>query len=319
MTTVTVAQGARSQLLLKKQSALGTAATGNFRAMRLNTFNVNPNIDIVTPAEIRGDRHLTDQRHGNRSVRGQSVHELVYGAHDDLIEGAMFSTFSGVVTDNQGLISGVGVTPSYYSLEDGALDLAVYRQFYDMMVSRARFDFGTGQNAVAKLTIDWVGLSGGDPDGTSIGGTPVGTSNVRPFDTFSGALYDNSPETGVELVEVTALSIDINNNVRPTFGLGQQTGINTEFGRGLVTGNITMYYTQRSRQFIERFTREIDAFLVFTLSEPISGHTMEFRMPKIKINGGDIPLANEQSRIITMPYSALYDGSTYELLITKLT
>jgi hypothetical protein len=38
------------------------------------------------------------------------------------------------------------------------------------------------------------------------------------------------------------------------------------------------------------------------------GNVMEFRMPRVKFSGGDVPVANEQSRIITMPFIALKDA-----------
>jgi hypothetical protein len=317
MTTVSVAQGARSQLLFHKQSALGVPYASNYQTAKLVSHTINPNVETVVSQSIRADRHLSDQRMGNRSVRGSSVHELTYIAHDSFLEGAMFSTFSVATTDDAGIISGVGVTPSYFSMEDGALDISTYRPFYDMVVSHARLDFGTGRNAIARATFDWVGLSGGDPASASIGGTAIAPPNRVPFDTFDAALYDNQPGTGTEMIEVTSLQIDINNNANPIFGVGQQTAIAVEYGRGLITGSLSMYYTQRARQTLDRFLREINGYLVWTITDP-DNNTMEFRLPNVKFTGGDVPLANEQSRIITVPFAAMYSSSPgFELKITK--
>lgn len=306
MTNVTVAQGSRSQLLRKKQSGVGVAATGNYFIERITGHSLNAVKDLVPSTEIRSDRERYDMRHGNQSAGGQTMHELVYGTHDSFIEGAMFSTFSSAVTDNAGIVT-IGTTPQYFTLEDGALDLAVYRAFYDMVVSRCHFAFGTGSNAMVKMELDWVGLSGGDPNSATIGGTATSPNIRPPFDTFTGAVYDNSPETGAEMIEITSMDLNIDNGAAPIFGLGQQTGVAVEFGRGEVGGTLSMYYTQRSRQLMERFLREIEAYLVLNIIDP-SGNTMEFRMPRVKINGSDVPLANEKSRVITMPFVALKDS-----------
>lgn len=317
MTTTTVAQGSRSQLLFKKQTDMGSAATGDFSVMRINRHSLNPVIEQITPEEIRGDRHLIDMRQGNRSVRGQTTSDLVYGQHDDFIQAAMFRAFANPTSDDAGVILGVGTSARYYTMEDGALDIDTYRAFYDMIVSRCRFDFGTGRAAIARMTLDWVGLSGGDPANNTIGGTAQFSSSRSPFDTYSGALWDNAPETGNEMIEVTSLSVEIDNRARPIFGVGQKSAIAVEYGRGIVTGNMSMYYTQRSRQTIERFLRDIESVLVWNIVDP-DGNTMEFRMNRVRFTGGDVPLSSEQSRVITVPYTAMYSsGQGYELKITK--
>lgn len=316
MTTVTVAQGTRSQLLYKKQSALGTPATGNFTIARINSHSLNAMIDQIEPSEIRSDREIYDMRQGNLSARGSTTHDFCYGAHDVFLESAMFSTFSAGVTDNDGIMS-IGTSPQYLSMEDGALDVGIYRPFYDMLASRASFRMGTGREAIVRLSIDWVGLAGGDAAAASIGGTPVApTALRRPFDTFSGALWDNEPETGTEMIEVTSLDINIDNGANPIFGFGQQSGIAIEYGRGRVSGQATMYYSARAKQTLERYIRDIEGVLVANITDT-QNDTYEFRMSRVKFTGGDVPLANERSRIVTVPFQALKPSGTSSLVITK--
>ena len=316
MATETVAQGARSQLLFKKQTALGTQATGNFTKARFNTHGLKAQIESAESEEIRSDREVYDFRHAHRHAMGPSVHELVYGDHDGFVESAMFSTFSAAVTDDDGLIQ-IGVAPQYFSLEDGAVDIVQYRMFVDMLVSRAQFQFRTGREAIVRMSLDWVGTGGGTPAGSSSGGTAVAPSTNSPFDTFTGTMFDNAQESGDELLIISSLDINIDNGANPIFALTQQTGIGLEYGRGRITGQLTAFY--KDAALLNRHLNETEWTLVMDLVDP-DGNTMEFRLPRIKSTDGDVPVANERSRLITMSFQALKDD-TYgsALRITKIT
>ena len=91
MTVVTAAQGSESRLLVKKQTALGSVATGNFSRLRFNTHSFDPAIGAVESNEIRDDREVEEFRHGNKNGAGQIAAELCYGDHDILIESALFT------------------------------------------------------------------------------------------------------------------------------------------------------------------------------------------------------------------------------------
>lgn len=290
-----VAQGARSQLLVKKQSALGTVATGNFTRLRYNTHSLSVTKDMIEANEIRGDREVYDARHGNRSARGDVVVDLTFGDHDVLFESVMFNPFD---TDSVQ----IGVTPQYLSIEDGALDIGRYRMFESMVGNTLRLSIRPNQMVTA--TFGLVGLDGGAPEASSSGGTPVAPTTNKPFDSFSGALYDNAEESGAEVAVVTSLELSVDNGVSPAFAVGQQTGVFLEHGRGRVTGTLTAFY--QNGDWLNRFLNETEAPLVMNLVDP-GGNVMEFRMPRVKFSGGDVPVANEQSRIITMPFVALKD------------
>lgn len=295
MSVAIVAQGARSQLLLKKQSALGVVATGNFTRLRYNTHSLNVAKDMIEANEIRGDREVYDARHGNRSARGDIAVDLTFGDHDALIESIMFNPFD---TDSVQ----IGVAPQYLSIEDGALDIAQYRMFESMVGNTMQLSIRPNQMVTA--TFGMIGLDGGAPAGSSSGGTPVAPTTNSPFDSFNGALYDNAEESGNEVAVVTSLELNVDNGVNPAFAVGQQTPIFLEFGRGRVSGTLTAFYQDAS--WLTRFLNETESPLVMNITDP-DGNVMEFRMPRVKFSGGDVPVANEQSRIITMPFIAMKD------------
>lgn len=297
MVVATIAQGARSQLLAKTQSALGTVATGNFDRLRWNTHSLNVTKGTLESAEIRSDREVAVYRHGNRNAAGEIATELLFGDHDLLIASAMFGTWGTDSID-------IGVTPQYLSIEDGALDINQYRMFQDMLVNSMAISIQN--NAMVMATFGLIGRDGSANTGSSSGGTPVEPSANEPFDSFNAALFDNAAESGAEIAIITGLNFTIENGVDPAFAVGQQTPVAMQYGRGRVTGEITAYY--QNANLINQFLNETEGVLVCNLTDPDSNN-MEFRFPRVKYNGANVPVASEQSRIITIPFVALLDGS----------
>lgn len=297
MTVVTAAQGSESRLLVKKQSALGSVATGNFSRLRFNTHSFDPAIGAVESNEIRDDREVEEFRHGNKNGAGQIAAELCYGDHDILIESALFSAFVGNNIQ-------IGKTRQYLSIEDGATDIGKYRMFWDMIGNK--LEFSIQPNGMTLLTWDGVGLAVNAPAGSSSGGTPVAASTNKPFDSFTSALYDVDPETGSEVAIITGLKFSIDNKVSATFANGQQSGVSLSSESAMVSGQFTALYD--SDTWLNRFLNETEFPLVQLLTDP-GGNTMRFEMPRVKLADAKIPVVDKKNRIITAQFRALRGAS----------
>ena len=46
------------------------------------------------------------------------------------------------------------------------------------------------------------------------------------------------------------------------------------------------------------------------MNDPTGANEYTFTFPKIKVNGADVPVDGQTSRIITLPFVALYDATT---------
>lgn len=308
MAVITSAQGARSQLLYKVQGAFGTVATGNFTTLRYNTHSLSQMIDTVESPELRSDREVVDLRHGNSHAAGDIVTPLIYGEHDSFIESAMFSTFD---TDSVA----IGTTPQYLSIEDGAVDIGQYRMFYDMAVSTWRVQVQTGAQAILLSTFSMMGAAANAWAPSSSGGTPVAAGSNQPFDSFTGGLWDNAVESGNELATISTMDFTVNNGINPTYAIGQQLPVALEYGRGRVTGNLTAYFT--NSLWLNRFRNESTFALSLSVTDP-DGNIMEFLMPRVKLTSADVPVANEQSRLITSAFVALRDPTLgYSFQVSK--
>lgn len=284
------AQGSRSQLTYILESTFDTLPSSPAMIkLPINTHSVALQKQIVESDEIRSDRQLAVSRHGNKSVGGDILVELRPLDYDDLLEGALFGDF-----DSSGELR-LGTTFKSFSLEDGALDINQYRVFSGCVVDSCTIN--VAPNAMVTANFSMVGSSAAAISGSSVDATPTEPQSDQPFDSFSGSIS----EGGSQIATVTSLEFSINNSVNPAYVVGTDTAPQMEYGRGLVTGTMTAYF--EDAVLLNKFINETESTLEFTLAGT-TNYTFSF--PRVKYNGGDVPLDNEQSRLINMPFVALY-------------
>ena len=298
------AQGSRSRLAFGVESAFGSAAS-SYTNLPFNTHSLNLSKERVAGNEIQPDRMPRVDRHGNRSVAGDITVDLRDSAYDDLIESAMLSTFStGVIK--------VGTTPKFLTLEDYAGDIDQARLFTGCTVSTMSVSMAPNQ-----MVTSTFGMVGKD---MTISGTEktVAAGGVgEPFDAYSGALKVADVDgTGAAsaLSIVTSVDFTVTNSFAPTFVVGSDSAPQLEFGRAEIEGTITAYFEDAT--LVNRFLNETESAIEVSVADP-SANTMTFLFPRVKFNAADIPVDGPTSRVVTLPFVALYDDT--ELTNLKIT
>jgi len=291
----TYAQGIRSQLLEKAQTAFGTAATGNYVKTKFVSHSLDYKTDTIKSATIRSDREVSDFRHTTRHAEGDVVVELAYTDFDDFIQSALFGAWAtNVIT--------IGTTPTYLSLEDGALDVSRYRLYRDMLVSKWNFKMAPGQIVQSTFSLLGTTMTG---SGTTSGGTPTGPGTNQPFDTLTGSIYDDAAQSGTALAMITGVDFTLDNGAKANYTLGNRSAQVIEYGMGDVSGQVTMFLDQSiSATWLSRYVNETEFGLSFSLTDP-AGHGLEFQMARVKLSGNSAPVQNPQSRIVTLPFQAI--------------
>jgi len=298
------AQGSRSRLAFGVESTFGTAAT-SYTNLPFNSHSLNLSKERVAGNEIQPDRMPRVDRHGNRSVAGDITVDLRDTAYDDLIESAMLSTFStGVIK--------VGTTPKFLTLEDYAGDIDQARLFTGCAASTMNVSMAPNQMVTATF-----GMVGKDMTVSATEKT-VATAGVgEPFDAYSGDLKVADVDgTGAAsaLSIVTSVDFTVTNSFAPTFVVGDDSAPQLEFGRAEVEGTITAYFEDLS--LVNRFLNETESAIEVSVADP-SANTMTFLFPRVKFNAADIPVDGPTSRVVTLPFVALYDDT--ELTNLKIT
>jgi hypothetical protein len=300
-------QGSRAGLSYVVESTFGTTpGTPSLIQLPYTTQSLNLTKERVTGTDIQPDRMPRVDRHGNRTAAGDIVADLRKGDYDPFLESAFFNTFSTNVLK-------VGTTPKFFSIEDAATDITQFRLFTGMSVSSLAVSIRPNQMVTGTFSMIGKNMSISD---TSVDATKTASSGNAPFDAYSGAL--KIADAGGVLATaaiVTGIDFSINNALAPTFVVGSSTTPQLEYGMATVEGTITAYFEDAA--LINRFLNETETALEVSVDDPTGSSDYTFLFPRVKINGADVPVDNPTSRIITLPFVALYD--TTEATNIKLT
>lgn len=299
------AQGSRSGLSHVVESTFGTTpGTPTMISLPFTTHSLNLSKERVQGNDIREDRMPRVDRHGTRNPQGDIVVDLRADIYDNLLESAFFDTFS---SSGPGTLT-IGTTPQFMTIEDRATDIAQYRVFTGMAVSQMSMTIQP--DAMVETTFSLVGKDMALNQSSL--GSPVAGSQTEPFDSFSGSIS----EGGSTIAIVTSLNFTLNNALAPAHAVGSNVAAQLEYGMAVVEGEISAYFEDNA--LLDKFIDETSSSLQVVLDDTTSGETYTFDFPNIKYNGGDVPVTDPQSRIITLPFVALYDSSeTTNLKLTK--
>ena len=296
------AQGSRSGLSYIVESTFGTTPSGNFTAIPYNTHSLNLTKERVTGNEIQPDRMLRVDRHGNRSVAGDIVVDLRDGNFDPFLESALQSVWDTSPSSAPDELK-VGTTPKYFSIEDAAQDISQYRLFTGVAVSKGSISIAPNQ--MVTTTFSMVGK---DMTISGSGKTVTDATIAQPFDSYSGDVAIGDVASSSTAAIVTSLEFSIDNALAPTFVVGDDATPHLETGMATVEGTLTAYFEDAA--LINRFIDETESELVVSVNDPTGANEYTFTFPKIKVNGADVPVDGQTSRIITLPFVALYDATT---------
>lgn len=297
------AQGSRSQLTFIEEASFGvTPSSPAMATLPFTTHSLDLTKQRLQGTDIQSDRIPRIDRHGNRNAAGDIVVDLRATDYDALIESAMFSAFN-----TAGVIK-VGTMPKFLTIEDGQLDIDQYRTFTGMGVSG--MSISIAPNQMATTTFSMVGKDMGI-SGTSLDATPTASSGNDPFDSYSGTIT----EGGSPIALVTSLEFSLQNSLSPTFVVGSAATPQLEYGRAVVEGTVTAYFEDAA--LINKFLNETESSLVVSVTD--AANTYTFTFGRVKYNGASVPVQNPQSRVITLPFVALYDDTSGEETNLKIT
>lgn len=300
-------QGSRAGLSYVVESTFGTTpATPALIQLPYTNHSLNLTKERVTGNDIQPDRMPRVDRHGNRSVAGDIVADLRKGDYDTLLESAFFNSFSTNVLK-------VGTTPKFFSIEDAATDINQFRLFTGMAVSSLAVSIRPNQMVTGTFSMVGKDMT---ISGTSVDGTKTASSGNAPFDAYSGLMRIGNAGGALSTAAIiTGIDFTINNALAPTFIVGSASTPQLEYGMATVEGTITAYFEDAA--LINRFINETETALEVAVDDPTGSSDYTFLFPRVKINGADVPVENPTSRIVTLPFVALYD--TTEATNIKLT
>ena len=197
----------------------------------------------------------------------------------------------------------VGTTPRSLTIEDAAADIAQFRLFTGMTVNTMAVSIKP--NSMIATTFSMIGRDM-TISGTSVDPTKDASTVNQPFDSYSGTMgIGNAGGALSSVAIITGIDFSITNALAPTFVIGSATTPQLEFGMATVEGTITAYFEDAT--LINRFINETTSAFQVTVNDPSGASNYTFHFPRVKINGATVPVDGPLSRIVTLPFVALFD------------
>tara|TARA_R110000851_G_scaffold50512_4_gene120570 strand:+ start:1120 stop:2061 length:942 start_codon:yes stop_codon:yes gene_type:complete len=304
-------QGSRNQLTYIEEVTAGTTpGTPSMLAIGFNTHSIDLTKTIIETSEIRSDRQVVTSRHGNKQAGGDLAVEFKSDAYDAFLESVFFGAFTTGTGGDTGFdVLKNGITRKTFTFEDGQLDLATPQfQIFTGMEANS-MELSVAPDAIVTSAFNFVGMGADALTGTTLDASPDAVSVNEPFDSFTGAIeIDGSPVS-----TITALNINISNDLSPDFVIGSDSAPCVSFGMSKVTGSITAFFEDAT--LINRFVNETETAIRITLGTGVGSY--EFNMPRCKINTATDGVDNPKSRTLTLDFEAIYNTSDVASIICR--
>ena len=285
-----------------------TPATPTFITARITGESLNANIDNVVSDEIRADRNVSDLIQVGSSAGGSVDFELTYGGFmDDWLEALLFSTWSSNVLKN-------GVTQKQFTLEKtfetGATDQ--FHRLTGAVPNSMSLSMATG--SIVTGSFDFVGKGMSAAQAIISGATYTAGNTNTPINAASN--FASLAMTGVTSPALTALDINITNNLDPQRVLGSLDARQITEGRFEVSGSLTAYF--ENAELYALFLAGTSTDLTFKLGGASSKNYL-FNVPTIKFENTQVVAGgNDQPLLITTDFRGLYNsGEAASLKITR--
>lgn len=275
-----------------------TPATPTFLIQRFTSESLNKGVENIVSNEIRADRNVSDLIQVGSNAGGNVDFELSYGSFDAWLESLMFSTWSSNVLKN-------GNTQKSFTLEKtfeaGATDQ--YHRFQGAIANTLSLRMEAKQIVTGSFGFLCKSASVAE---AAIAGSGYTAANTNPV-INAASNFASLAITGVTAPELTALNINITNNLRLQQVIGSVDNRGVGTGRFEVTGDLMAYF--ENAELYNLFLNATATDLTFQLGGA-SSLKYQFDLGTIKFETGEIVAGgNDQDVMAKMTFRGLYDSS----------
>lgn len=300
---MSISTGSRSQVGIVVETVYGTTpATPSLTGLAYTDFSVNLTHDEYEDNTIRADRMERYSITGNNHVAGDITANFSALNFDSLLESLMSSLFTTNVLK-------IGSTRKSFSMEEAQSDISIYNVFTGVLVDK--LDLTVPSDAIVTAKFSVVGK-----DQSAYASTSIDTDGytapaaARPFTHLGGTFK----EGGVVVGYITSIDLSVDNGYTANYSLGNAACRDMTYNMIKVSGTVNAYF--EDSVFVNKFMNQTVSSLDFTLTD--GTHTMEFNMPNVKYTGATKTVNGQGPVTIALPFKALYDSvSANVLTITR--
>lgn len=298
---MTIASGSDRRIAYVAESVFGTTpATPSFKTFRATGGGPRTNKSTGVSQEIQADRNVRDEFHLGQDVAGAYNFEMSYGTLDELLEGALFSTWSTNVLKNGG-------TAKSFTLEE-TLNLGAggssFSRFAGAMVNTLSLNITARQAVTGSVGF----MAQQETLGTGIlSGATYASPGTTPISTASANVGSLSVAGITPAAKVRSLTLDLNNNLRTRPLVGSLFTDSFGYGDLDVTGTMEAYF--ETNDLYDAVLSHGGGALSFKVGNA-AGSKYAFSLPKIIfLNGERQPGGNNDDVMISVPFRAVLDAT----------
>lgn len=297
------ARGSRHRVAYVAEVTPGTTpASPSMKTMRSTSCSLAVQKEVYQSAEVRADRQLVDLRHGTFRVEGDLGFELSYGSQDDFLAAALMGTWTTNVLK-------AGTLQQFFTVERGFTDMAQYLAFRGVTVNTMTLEIPA--SGIVTGSFGLLGLSAATPAGAQIA-APAAAPTTEVMDAARGSLS----EGGAPLSIITAMSLNLTNNVEQVFVVGSNQAADTIDGMSILTGQCTMLF--KNATLLNKFLNETVTSLSVTIADP-ANNRYQIDLPRVKYTTGNPPQDGGGPILLEMGFTALRDATeATNLKITRI-
>ncbi|HEX2554239.1 MAG TPA: phage tail tube protein [Microvirga sp.] len=294
------ASGAGIRVAYIAEATYGTTpATPTLKSLRTTDGGMRTNKRTGTSAERQPDRNVRDQFLLGLGASGSYSFELTYATWDDLLEGALFGSWSTNVLKN-------GVTRKSFTVEEtielGATDS--FRRFTGCMVNGFSLDIGAQERVTGSISL----LGQKETLATAaITGATYPAMNDNPVSTASANVASMTVGSITPAPRVRRIRFDTTNNLRERPEVGSK--FSAEFGEGRfeLSGTLECYF--ESNDLYQAVLDHGSAAISFTVGVD-TGEKYTFLIPKAVLGDGDVTAGgNDDDIMVMIPFQGVYDAT----------
>lgn len=277
-----------------------TPPNPQMKRLRVTSSSLGLSKDSFQSNELRKDAQISDLRHGTYQVGGDIGIEFSFAEFDSFVAAAVRGEWKDNpdIAGQQYLVAGI-LDPSFTIVQE-YLNIAELEAFTGVKVNT--LSLSIPMNAMVTGTLSLLGRDNefiaAHPDPS-----PDESATFSPFDGIKGQLL----EGGALIAYVTAVELNITNNMEAEFVLFDKGAAQITPGRNNITGTLSLKFV--NTDMLKKFRDEVESSLVITLGDGQRG-SYTITLPRIKYTGGDKPVDGEGSIALSMPFQALLDPCT---------
>lgn len=301
----------RTGLAYAVETTFGSSPSTAFQDLRFTGESLNYSIQSTNSQEIDPSRMVSDNIITNKQAGGGFNFELSYGTYDELLAGALFSSWSGSDLRN-------GTTETSFAIERSHADLTtpLYFIYNGMMVNTLSMSVTSGQ--IVTGSFDFIGTSAGLSATTASNpATLLTATSTTPFNAVGniGTIYEGGgPMTGVY---VQSMNFTLSNNLRGQSAIGYDYFVDIGVGQCSVTGSMSVYF-KNSTLYDKLLAGTESSFSFVATDGAANSYTFEF--PRIKYSGGGVNASSINTDVmLNLDFTCLNDtdGDSDLIHITK--